>query len=568
MPSASVPPPTADALPRQFVRDPDFWLNFVAAAVIAFSAVQILLFSFGRDQGIYALIGEGILGGKMPYRDLWDFKPPGIHLAYALSQAIFGRTMTAPRLLEVGGLLITVWGFLRLSETFFGIARVGLIGAALAALIHAELEFWHTGQPEAFGGFLTVGALVLTVSEPKRRFRWVTWAGVGFLFGCAFLFKPPLGGGALVCVAYLIRREQTADRGKLAAAWPALVAGIGSAVPIAACALWFRLGGAWDELSWTMFEFTPGYTTLSWEDRSAPEMFYVALEEAFFRFSALAAAGVIAAIVIPPLHRREREGLFLVLGIMSVHVAGIAMQGKFFAYHYSATLPLIAFIAGLGLYKLWRRCLMGGAGGVLAFASFLVVATAMRTAVQDLPGSFWWRSQMRLEYLLGTAGFRSREVLDRELYYVSDYSLDADRRLAGELRRRTEPGEPVYIWGFEPIVYWLAERPPASRFIYDVPQRAAWERTLARRSLLQDLKDKPPRFIAVQRRDVFPSVTGSRSDSRQALESFDELRELMDRSYQFVVSVEDFDLYQRGSGPKIPANLATTLEKRNDDDGQ
>ena len=36
------------------------------------------------------------------------------------------------------------------------------------------------------------------------------------------------------------------------------------------------------------------------------------------------------------------------------------MQGKFFAYHYSATLPLVAFLAGLGLYKLWRRCLMGG----------------------------------------------------------------------------------------------------------------------------------------------------------------------------------------------------------------
>ena len=50
-------------------------------------------------------------------------------------------------------------------------------------------------------------ALVLATGDHGRRSRWVAWAGVGALFGCAFLLKPPLGGGAVVCAAYLARRQ-------------------------------------------------------------------------------------------------------------------------------------------------------------------------------------------------------------------------------------------------------------------------------------------------------------------------------------------------------------------------
>jgi hypothetical protein len=249
--------------------------------------------------------------------------------------------------------------------------------------------------------------------------------------------------------------------------------------------------------------------------------------------------------VISPVHSREREGVFLVLGVMSVHFAGIAMQGKFFPYHYAATLPLIAFLAGLGLYKLWRRCLTGGTGGVLAYASFIAVAAAMWEPVRDLPGSFWWRSRVRIAYLFRQSTFQTREMLDRTLYYVADYSLDADRRLAGAVRRLTGPDDPVFIWGFEPVVYWLAERDPASRFIYDVPQRAPWQQAEARASLMRDLKRTPPELLAVQRRDVIPSVTGALSDSRRALDSFPELRLLLAERYQTVEVVEDFEVYLR-----------------------
>jgi hypothetical protein len=120
MGTSSVRPPAAEVVPRLHIRDPDVWLSWFAWFVIAFCALQILTFSYGRDQGIYAVVGDGVLHGKMPYKDLWDFKPPGIFLVYALAQGLFGRAMVSIRVLEVAGLIASVFGFMRLAETLPG----------------------------------------------------------------------------------------------------------------------------------------------------------------------------------------------------------------------------------------------------------------------------------------------------------------------------------------------------------------------------------------------------------------------------------------------------------------
>src|SRR5260221_8420815 len=149
MPTESVRPP-AEVVPRLAVRDPDQWLAIVCWLVVAFSSLSILLFSFGRDQGIYALVADVMLKGGMPYRDAWDFKPPGIFLTYAFAQGVFGKSMLSIRLLEVIGLVATVFGLQRLGHVFFDRPKAGLVAGALASLIHAELQVWPTAQTEAF----------------------------------------------------------------------------------------------------------------------------------------------------------------------------------------------------------------------------------------------------------------------------------------------------------------------------------------------------------------------------------------------------------------------------------
>jgi hypothetical protein len=411
--------------------------------------------------------------------------------------------------------------------------------------VHAELEFWHTAQPETFGGYLTVAALVVVTLEPAQKRRWLVPLVAGALFGLCALFKPPLGGGILVCGAYVLTREQMRAASLPRLLRCAALLALGFVLPIALVLTWLAVGGAWPAFYWTFHDFVPGYTKLNWSDAHAPSMLYHALIEAFVKFSALSAFGVVAAIAISPIHAREREGIFLVLGVVAIHLTGITMQGKFFPYHYGATLLLIAIIAGLGLYKLFRRCLELGPGSVLALASFVVVAVSMRDAARDLPQGFWERSVMRMSFLLRQGELRSRADLDRELSYVADYNLDADRQVALEIRSRTGSEDSVYIWGFEPSIYFLAERPLASRFTYNVPQRTEWQRAYSRRELLRELSLNRPRLIVVERRDVFHSVTGSPLDSKDELPNFPELKRLMDSQFRKVKEIEDFEIYER-----------------------
>lgn len=528
---------------QSHLQNPDFWLRATSVTVLVALFLQLLLFAHGRDQSIYATVADGILDGKLPYRDLWDFKPPGIFFVFALAQALFGDGMWGVRLLEGLGLVAVFALSVRLSTLFFDDDRPGYLAGAMAALIQVQMEFWHSAQPETFGGVLTLVAIWCCATATGRRAPFL-WLACGVAFGLAFLLKPPLGGGALVCATYVARNRLDQGSGVLAALRPAWIMAFGALVPIALLALWFVLRGGWPALAWTLFEFTPGYTKLGWGD-NAPGAYYLAVQHAFVGYSALTAVGAVAAAIGAPTSSREREGLSLFLGVIAVQLAGVAMQAKFFPYHFNATLMLVPFVAGLGWFKIWRKAMTRGAAGGVAFASLISLVAVARTPVNDVPHGFWERCAIRVAYVLGFGEFATRAELDRDLYRAADYNLAADRDVAGRVRELSQPGEHLFVWGFEPLIYLLSEREPSSRFIYNVPQRTSWEREHARATLLAELDEHPPRVFVVQHHDYFKFVTGNDDDSARALASFPELAALLEREYTATDRIEDFDIYVR-----------------------
>jgi hypothetical protein len=526
----------------------------VSVAAIVYLFVQIMMFRYGRDQGIYATVADAVLRGKMPYRDVWDFKPPGIYLIYAVTRAVFGSGQWAIRLVEVAGLASAVGAFVVLAKRFFSDWRIGIIGGALAVLVHAELEFWHTAQPESFGGMLIAWALVLATFEPSatdpraRTKQLSAWALAGALYGFTFLLKPPLAGGALVSSVFAARRIQLkvsarpfAEQLRKVAA-PVLVTAAGSAAVLFACGLWFVARGAAHDLYETLFVFTPHYTKLSWEDATVPGMVYLALEEWFVDLSSVNAVGVFAAVALAPLASREREGVVHVLLVIAIQLVGVAMQGKFFPYHYGAALVLGSLIAGLGAFKLWQRAVAKGWPGVAAFVALVPVIFLARSATRNTDADFLDRCMTRQRQLLGLSG-ATKEEIDGKLYSVADVSYDADRRVAALLRERLAPHELAYIWGFEPMIYDMSERQPASRYIYNVPQRVAWFKDTAQKQLMADLDLHPPKAFIVEHRDVFPAVTGNSIDSADALKKFPALAERLRERYNLEITIEDFDVY-------------------------
>jgi hypothetical protein len=502
-------------------------------------------FDYGLDQGIYAVVADVMWWGGAPYRDAWDFKPPGIFFAYAAARAVFGDAMNSVRWLEAAGLVSLIAASAVYARRFAGSVWPGLLGGALAVSGHVWMGFWHTAQPESFGVVLIAWALVLaTTPAATARERWLQSLGhaaAGAAYALAALLKPPLGGGILVSFAFAARlaaREAPPGARVRAILRPGLAFGLGAAAPLLAALAWFAAKGATGDLYQALFVFAPGYTAINYRSGDLPGFALRSVEILLLRFSWLNPLGLALLFALPRLAPREREGFLHVLGVMGVCLAGVALQGRFFAYHYGAVVPLLALVAGWGLWKLTlvrfgRRFAMGS---IALGAALFLLANANGLAGRN-PGGLLARIR----------------TLDAGNAYTAP-----QRRVAAWLRAHTRDGDAIHVFGFQPMVYDLADRRPASRFIYNAPQRAPWFAERGRDLLMRELREDPPAAILIEHGDAHPGTAGTDLDSAATLERFPRLALFLARHYDEGERVEAFTIHLRkAAGPSPPPATAT-----------
>lgn len=517
---------------------------------LAFLLANLVSFRYGRDQGIYGVVAETILRGKAPYKDAWDFKPPAVFFVFALARALFGSGETAVRVLEA-----LLWAsvpicFARFVGRRGADARLGFFGGALAVYIHVRTEYWHTAQPESFGAILLIWALVLVdaaasaAPNPRTLLRWLV---AGMFFGAAALLKPPLGGGfVLLLAAWLWERRSTLPSGRRAQAAIAYVfaTSVGFALPIAFTVLFFKSRDAWGALVDTLFGFAPQYTKLDSRPELLPGHVVRATYELLVFFTPMLAPALLVATPFVGRDTRRRIGVVPILAVIAAPLFGIALQGKFFPYHYDGCLPFVCLFATEGYAAIFAKLTERGlprALHVLVFVAILVGFYSWGPYIN--PGSiFWDRVPMRVMAFLYPS---RRAAIEDEMTSEADVRSAENRRLSSWIRANLPTDASVLIWGFEPIVYLSSERRPATRYIYDVPQRVPWSREASCEKLRKDLESDPPETIAVEHEDRFVAVTGTKNDSSEELAVCPWLPPMIERDYRQIWRSPKFTVYRR-----------------------
>lgn len=475
----------------------------VAAVVGAVTLAWWLPFSIeppGRDQALFAAQGQALLDGAPLYTGIWEHKPPGVIVAYAAAQALFGRGFVAVHLLDA---LAGVATALLVAGLVWRHAR-NAAAAAAAGILYAA---YHSGP--AFGGFWCVaqaevlmdpalaGALFALLGAREARKPERCYLLAGLLVAAAVGLKYSALPLALLPLPLLLDRSLDL-RGRLRRG-AAFVCGLaGPAVPAAIyLAATGRLAAFWT----ANVTFNRLHSSVATISRSANLARQVVFEFDLLLPLYLAAAAAIAAALL----RRNAAGrarLPLLAGwTWLLALGGVFWQAKFWLYHYHVLLLPFALAAGCGIAAA-ASWLARAVPGKIVPAALLAAALALAAVPDARYTSAYVRAHRLVPALRGD--------IDRDAFFdtyrwgAPDYEALDTLRTARRIAAETGPRDRLFVWGFEPGLYVWSGRRPASRFFYDYPLMPRFESVHRAyvAQLMDDLRAHPPARVVVVRRDA------------------------------------------------------------------
>lgn len=207
-----------------------------AAWLLLLAAVALRAWDWGNpvihvDEQYYLLVGDRMLHGAVPYLDIWDRKPIGLFLLYALFNAVPGDGILPYQLAATAAAWATAL-VVRRGARVLGAGESGAVAAGALYLLGLALLGGRGGQAPVFYNLPVAWAGLMTLELPGRSRRGVLVSGMAscLLAGLAIQMKyTPAVEGAFFGLAHLwwLRRR---------GAGPALLAG--------ASLLWMVIGAA------------------------------------------------------------------------------------------------------------------------------------------------------------------------------------------------------------------------------------------------------------------------------------------------------------------------------------
>src|SRR2546430_7116263 len=296
-----------------------------------------------RDLTTYAVIAHQMLNGKSLYSDLWDHKPPAIHVTYAAAELIAGYGHGSMFLMNVVAAMATV-----VACYFAGSAGGrgplgGLVAATLWTLASGDLAI-EGNQPntEVFLNALLTTAFAIFARSEKSRIGFGSALLIGVLIAAASFYKQiVILQAGLISVAYFLCAQREFRKTVLAEI--GLIASVGG-IAWASLFGYFLVQGRGDAFTEAVFTYNRWYSAhpprelselWSWPGLS-PDALVVA-----FSIAALAIVGLIIGLVTCP-----RRGWSLLVAFAVATYVTVQLPGWFFPHYYQLWLPPLVIGAG------------------------------------------------------------------------------------------------------------------------------------------------------------------------------------------------------------------------------
>jgi hypothetical protein len=530
---ATEPPagPIAGTTGRQSTATPitHVWIAYVGTVVLVLVVgLPTLILPFWPDQAIFSMIGKSIGEGGFPYVDAWDQKPPSIYFIYTI--AIRGPlgVMQNVRVFDLAWTAATVLVLVELGRRWWDLRAGVIAGLGFGVVYFTMSSGWaRLAQPDSFIGLpLALALLLYDASRGRRSFLIVAGVLLGFAFQLRFIM-------ALLVPFVPMVELATSPPSERVRLWlrQMIWLGVGFVAFQIVLLTYLQAGGALGEYV-DATRFASGYTRDVWPLQGADgptlDEYFHSLRFGFWGWARerlvltgpAAIGGVIGVFLL-----RERRVQQLVI-FTALAYAGIAIQARFFAYHYTYTLPFLALLSGW-TWDQFLRLLERSRTRARARASVFVVVIGLLLVSPEV-----WDNGRR-QWRVYVDFYRQPET--RTAFDGSFEGFRDSRELAFELRRRTQPGDYLYVWGFDPLIYLLADRPAASRFIYSTAMLYDWSPPVWQSEFIEELRTRAPVYIVAQSNQSDSASSGASFNpiDRIAYGPFPALLEWLATHYEF-----------------------------------
>ncbi len=457
------------------------WIGagLIAAVYFTLSAASSISSSrpTGHDSGIFLYFGQQILRGAVPFRDLWDHKPPLIFYLDALGLLITQRSLWGVWLLEFASLgLASIFGYLALRQVF---PRWVAFLAATAAVVHTVFFLEGGNLTEEFALPLQMAALYLAFrgadAPGANRRMFIN----GVLFGLALSLKQTMVGvWAALAVAYLL----SILVGQTVGLWRRLAwAAVGAFVAVAGWVAFFAAHGALAEFWSVAYLFNFLYSDVDLDRRlwAFGDIFTFLFQSSPFFIFAIVAwfAGLVYAARV-----WRKAGPAALFGIRAAHfplvvalinlpveILLVGTSGKNYRHYFLTLLPGMMILAGWAMTILWRLGRGSGRGAALLRIAGLTLLAVL----------LFGKPLFEIDRQRRAPG--TEETISTAVWYI---------------RATTKPGEPVLMWGSQTTVNFLSNRPSPTRFVHQKPLfREGYARAEYSQELLADLRENPPALV-------------------------------------------------------------------------
>jgi Dolichyl-phosphate-mannose-protein mannosyltransferase len=423
-----------------------YGLVLFSILTFAFIRYRLRAVPLERDEGEYAYAGQLILQGIPPYKLAYSMKLPGTAAAYALILAALGQT---PSAVHVG--LIFVNAATSLLVFFLGSRLFGFLAGAVACASYALLSanpsgLGLAGHASHFVVLPALAGILMLLGALESNKTW-QFFGSGLVLGLAFVMKQPGVLFLLFGGVYLLQaRLRSLDRWRGLA--PSLGAfALGGVLPFAVTCLLMLTTGVFQKFWFWTFSYTSQYASRVPLDVGFALFKFIIphVVGPVFLIWLIAGAGLTTFLWCS--NARSHGvfvGLFLLFSILAV------CPGLYFREHYFILmLPAVSLLAGLAVSCATDKLSAWKSSLALSAAPMLLFLAAFAYTIYGQREVFFQMTPL--------------EVC-RSIYGANPFPEALD--VARLVRSQTPKGTLFAIVGSEPEIFFYADRPSATGYIY------------------------------------------------------------------------------------------------------